>query len=118
MTRTPLYLDDLSPGQVYRSEAVFAVDETAIKNFACQFDPQPFHLDDAAAKETVFGGLAASGWHTAAMTMHLLVTGGLPASCLLWHLASARCPAKFGRYWGHSGHWPRLAAIGLVANDP
>jgi acyl dehydratase len=78
MTRTPLYLDDLSPGQVYRSEAVFAVDETAIKNFACQFDPQPFHLDDAAAKETVFGGLAASGWHTAAMTMHLLVTGGLP----------------------------------------
>ena len=78
MTRTPLYLDDLSPGQVFRSEAVFAVDETAIKNFACQFDPQPFHLDDAAAKETVFGGLAASGWHTAAMTMHLLVTGGLP----------------------------------------
>jgi acyl dehydratase len=78
MTRTQLYLDDLSPGQVFRNEAVFAVDETAIKTFARQFDPQPFHLDDMAAKETVFGGLAASGWHTTAMTMYLLVTGGPP----------------------------------------
>lgn len=78
LTRTSLYLDDLLSGQVFRSEAVFPVDETAIKNFARQFDPQPFHLDDEAAKETVFGGLAASGWHTSAMTMHLLVTGGPP----------------------------------------
>ena len=63
MTRTPLYLDDLSPGQIYRSEAVFAVDETAIKNFACQFDPQPFHLDDAAAKER-----CSAAWPRAAGT--------------------------------------------------
>ncbi len=46
--------------------------------FAAQFDPQPFHLDDAAARDTLFGGLAASGWHTAAVTMRLQVTSGLP----------------------------------------
>ena len=77
MPRAPLYLEDLVPGQVFRGEAVFVVDEAAIKAFASQFDPQPFHLSDEAAKETVFGGLAASGWHTSAMTMHLLVTDGL-----------------------------------------
>ena len=49
-----------------------------IKAFAVQFDPQPFHLDDEAARATVFGGLAASGWHTAAITMRLMVTAGLP----------------------------------------
>ncbi|MEO7129407.1 MAG: MaoC family dehydratase, partial [Rhodoferax sp.] len=53
-------------------------DEAQIKAFAAQFDPQPFHLDDEAAKATMFSGLAASGWHTAAITMRLLVTGGLP----------------------------------------
>jgi acyl dehydratase len=47
-----------------------------IKRFAGEFDPQPFHLDDAAARQTIFGGLAASGWHTAAITMRLLVTNG------------------------------------------
>jgi acyl dehydratase len=47
-------------------------------SFAAQFDPQPFHLDDAAARDTLFGGLAASGWHTAAVTMRLQVTSGLP----------------------------------------
>jgi len=46
--------------------------------FAAEFDPQPFHLDPAAAQASVFGGLAASGWHTAAVTMRLLVTGGIP----------------------------------------
>src|SRR5207244_4181451 len=55
-----------------------AIDEAQIKAFAIQFDPQPFHLDDAAAKGTLFGGLAASGWHTAAVTMRLLVDGGAP----------------------------------------
>ena len=49
-----------------------------IKSFAAEFDPQPFHLDDAAARHSVFRGLAASGWHTAAATMRLLVTSGLP----------------------------------------
>jgi len=54
------------------------VDESRIKSFAAEFDPQPFHLDDAAAQATIFGGLAASGWHTAAITMRLMVAAGLP----------------------------------------
>ena len=54
------------------------MDEDRMKEFAAEFDPQPFHLDDAAARHTVFRGLAASGWHTAAATMRLLVTGGMP----------------------------------------
>jgi len=54
------------------------MDEAQITSFAAQFDPQPFHLDDAAARDTLFGGLAASGWHTAAVTMRLQVTSGLP----------------------------------------
>jgi acyl dehydratase len=49
-----------------------------MKAFAQEFDPQPFHLDEAAAERSVFHGLAASGWFTAAATMSLLVTGGLP----------------------------------------
>ena len=51
---------------------------TRIKSFAAEFDPQPFHLDEAAARQSVFRGLAASGWHTAAATMRLMVTSGLP----------------------------------------
>ena len=77
-TRIPLYLDDLTPGRIFRGQTSIAVDETAIKTFAKLYDPQPFHLDDIAAKATLFGGLAASGWHTAAMTMQLLVTDGPP----------------------------------------
>jgi acyl dehydratase len=72
-----LYLDDLHVGQRFSSGS-HALDEAQIKAFARQFDPQPFHLDDAAAKGTLFGGLAASGWHTAAITMRLLVDGGTP----------------------------------------
>lgn len=72
-----LYLDDLRVGQRFTSGA-HALDADQITTFARQFDPQPFHLDDAAAKDTFFGGLAASGWHTAAITMRLLVDGGLP----------------------------------------
>ena len=52
------------------------LDEAQIKRFAGEFDPQPFHLDEVAAMATVFGGLAASGWHTAAVTMRLLVQTG------------------------------------------
>jgi acyl dehydratase len=80
MTADPsarLYLDDLSVGDVFTSDTC-TVDEAAIIAFAREFDPQPFHLDREAAKRTFFGGLAASGWHTAALTMRLLVTGGLP----------------------------------------
>ena len=72
-----LYLEDLHIGQRFASGA-HAVDEAQIKAFAGQFDPQPFHLDDATAKGTLFAGLAASGWHTAAITMRLLVDGGAP----------------------------------------
>jgi acyl dehydratase len=72
-----LYLDDLQVGQRF-SSGTHLVDAEEIKAFAAQFDPQPFHLDDAAAQGTLFGGLAASGWHTAAITMRLLVETGLP----------------------------------------
>jgi acyl dehydratase len=72
-----LYLDDLRIGQRFTS-GTHIVDEAQITSFARQFDPQPFHLDHDAAKETLFGGLAASGWHTAAITMRLLVDSGLP----------------------------------------
>jgi acyl dehydratase len=72
-----LYLEDLHVGQRFTSDT-FVITEERIKSFAEEFDPQPFHLDNAAAQNTVFGGLAASGWHTAAVAMKLLVTGGLP----------------------------------------
>jgi acyl dehydratase len=72
-----LYLDDLKVGQRFVS-ASHELDEAQIKAFAGQFDPQPFHLDEAAARKSLFGGLAASGWHTAAITMKLLVTSGAP----------------------------------------
>ena len=72
-----LHLDDFKPGQTFTSQSV-AVDDAAIKAYAAQFDPQPFHLDEKAAADTFFNGLVASGWHTASMTMRLLVDGGLP----------------------------------------
>jgi acyl dehydratase/ribonuclease HI len=71
------YLDDLQVGQKFTS-GTFRMDEDRIKSFAAEFDPQPFHLDEAAAERSVFRGLAASGWHTAAATMRLMVTSGLP----------------------------------------
>jgi acyl dehydratase len=72
-----LYLDDLQIGQRFTS-GTHVVREEQIKAFARQFDPQPFHLDNEAAKDTLFSGLTASGWHTAAITMRLLVETGLP----------------------------------------
>ena len=74
---SPIYLDDLAVGDQFTS-GEHAMDEAQITSFAAQFDPQPFHLDDQAARATLFGGLAASGWHTAAVTMRLQVTSGLP----------------------------------------
>jgi acyl dehydratase len=74
-----LYLEDLQAGQHYVT-ASHEMTVAAIKDFALQFDPQPFHLDEAAAKDSFFGGLAASGWHTAAITMKLLVESGLRLS--------------------------------------
>ena len=74
---TRLYLDDLERGQTFVS-ASHALDEQQIKAFAREFDPQIFHLDERAAEGTLFGGLAARGWHTAAITMRLNVESGLP----------------------------------------
>src|SRR5712691_2053997 len=73
----PLYLDDLYVGQRF-TPGTYLMEETRIKEFAAEFDPQRFHLDESAAEASVFTGLAASGWHTAAVAMRLLVTGGLP----------------------------------------
>jgi acyl dehydratase len=75
--REPLFLDDLAPGQIFRTGEIL-VDAEAIRRFAAEFDPQPFHLDEVAAAASFFGGLAASGWHTAALTMRLLATEGAP----------------------------------------
>jgi acyl dehydratase len=71
---TLLYLEDLAVGQKFGSGRA-VVEAGRIKSFAGEFDPQPFHLDAAAARATLFGDLAASGWHTAALTMRLIVDG-------------------------------------------
>jgi acyl dehydratase len=68
------YFEDLAVGQTFASGRLTVTADEIIA-FAAQYDPQPFHLDEAAASETLFGGLAASGWHTAALTMRLLVPG-------------------------------------------
>jgi acyl dehydratase len=75
--RARLYLEDLSIGQRFVSSS-FQMTEERVQSFAAEFDPQPFHLDPNIARATVFQGLAASGWHTAAVAMKLLVEGGLP----------------------------------------
>ena len=73
-TAKPLYLDDLHVGQRF-TPGSYRMDEERLKTFAAEFDPQPFHLDEAAARDSIFRGLAASGWHTAAATMRLIVNG-------------------------------------------
>ncbi len=70
MTRR--YLEDFATGQTFGSGRL-KVDKEQIKVFAAEFDPQPFHIDEETARDTMFRGLAASGWHTAALTMRLLV---------------------------------------------
>jgi acyl dehydratase len=70
------YLEDYAIGQVYQSGRM-RVDAAGIKAFAAEFDPQPFHTDEVTAAHTIFRGLAASGWHTAAVTMRLMVDGDL-----------------------------------------
>ena len=66
------YFEDFEVGETYHSSGV-RVEVDDIKRFAAEFDPQPFHTDDELAPATIFKGLAASGWHTAALTMKLLV---------------------------------------------
>jgi acyl dehydratase len=78
----PCYLEDLAVGERYAGGAT-TVDLAAIKAFAAAFDPQPFHLDETAATASIFGRLVASGWHTMALTMRLLVEGELRS---LWGL--------------------------------
>src|SRR5258706_12435099 len=98
-TEKALYLDDLAVGQRFETGS-YAVSAAQIKAFAAQFDPQPFHLDDAAARATIFAGLAASGWHTAAITMRLQVESWLP-------LANGWPGAGGSVEWPHPTH-PRV----------
>jgi len=70
------YLEDFEVGQTFHSARI-TVDADQIKRFAAEFDPQPFHLDERAAANSIFRGLVASGWHTTAITMKLLVEGEL-----------------------------------------
>ena len=81
---TDRYLEDFAVGQTYGSSERPRVEQERIMAFAAEFDPQPFHLDEEAARNSIFGGLAASGWHTAAATMRMLVEGDLrPAGGIL-----------------------------------
>jgi acyl dehydratase len=98
--RTPLYLDDIAVGQRFVTDTV-TLDEATIKAFARAFDPQPFHTDNEAARHSFFGGLAASGWHTASLTMKLQVESG---------------PALAGGMIGAGGEltWPRPVRPGDV----
>ena len=82
MPRQPCYFEDLAVGRRYAGGTA-SVDVAGIKAFAAAFDPQPFHLDEAAARASIFGRLVASGWHTMALTMRMLVDGELRS---LWGL--------------------------------
>jgi acyl dehydratase len=94
-----LFLEDFAVGQKYTTGTI-RVDAAAIKAFAGQFDPQPFHLDEDAARGSLFGGLAASGWHTAALTMRLLVDSGMkPAGGIVG-------------VWAEELKWPRAVRPG------
>jgi len=73
---TERYLEDFEPGQTFGSGRI-RLDAARIESFAAEFDPQPFHLDERAAADSIFRGLAASGWYTAAITMRLLVDSDL-----------------------------------------
>jgi len=76
---TGLAFEDLEVGRDYPLGS-YAVTREEIIAFAADFDPQPFHLDEAAAADSMFGGLAASGWHTAAMAMRLMYDGVIAGS--------------------------------------
>ena len=71
------YFEDFAVGQTFGGARRLRVELERIKSFAAEFDPQPFHLDESAAAASLFRSLAASGWHTAAMTMRLLVASDL-----------------------------------------
>jgi acyl dehydratase len=81
-SKPPLYWEDFGEGQVHEFGA-YEVKREDIVRFASEFDPQPFHIDEAAARGSLFGGLIASGWHTAAMTMRMMCDGYLGRSASL-----------------------------------
>src|SRR5207245_5738360 len=89
------YLDDCAVGQTFSSGRL-RIDAEQIKTFAAAFDPQPFHLDEEAARDTLFRGLAASGWHTAAVTMRLLVESDLTPAGGLVGAGFDECAAGHG----------------------
>lgn len=66
------YFEDIAVGET-ESFGHYEIDREEMTDFAAKYDPQPFHLDEAAAADSMFGGLVASGWHTAAVTMRMLV---------------------------------------------
>ena len=74
------YFEDFTVGLRFRSPGVVAITAERIRSFAAEFDPQPSHLDEGAASATLFGGLVASGWHTAAVAMRLIVDSDLGLS--------------------------------------
>jgi len=86
-----LWLEDLSVGQEFLS-GTHELTADEIKEFAGRYDPQPFHTDEAAARNTMFGGLAASGWHTAAVTMKLSVQSFPLASGIIGSGGELRWP--------------------------
>jgi acyl dehydratase len=88
-----LYLEDFAVGQRFET-GIHAMDAGQIKDFGRRFDPQPFHLDEVAAQSSFFQGLAASGWHTAAVTMSLLVKSGMP---IAGGLIGASCEISWPR---------------------
>jgi len=100
MEGSHFYLEDLAVGQRFTTGSL-ELEGSQIKAFAEEFDPQPFHLDAEIAKTTLFRGLVASGWHTAAITMRLLVTGGIP---LPWGMIGVECSIK----------WPSPARAGDI----
>jgi acyl dehydratase len=80
MAPAPRFFEDFTVGLRFRSFGAIPVTAERIRSFAAEFDPQPFHLDDEAARGTLFGGLVASGWHTAAVAMRLIVDSDLGLS--------------------------------------
>src|ERR1700731_3223298 len=87
------YLEDFAVGQTFRSGRLRIDGERALA-FAAEFDPQPFHLDEAAARRSIFGELTASGWHTAAVTMRLLVETATARPELTRSQTRRTCPAR------------------------
>jgi acyl dehydratase/glyoxylase-like metal-dependent hydrolase (beta-lactamase superfamily II) len=88
------YLEDFAVGQTFGSGRLRIDGERALA-FAAEFDPQPFHLDEAVARRSIFGGLTASGWHTTAVTMRLLIEGDLQPAGGFVGVGLDEC------------HWPR-----------